>query len=108
MDAARSREHGGSGLGLAICKSIVESFGGKIGASNSPAAGLKVSMVFPRHHGRGFDARQSCVNQRRCGMSRDILVVEDEIKITEILKDYLVSAGYGCRVSTAEIWFCPM
>ncbi len=28
-------------------------------------------------------------------MSRDILVVEDEIKITEILKDYLVSAGYG-------------
>lgn len=51
VDAARSREHGGSGLGLAICKSIVESFGGRIGASNSPAAGLKVSMVFPRHHG---------------------------------------------------------
>ena len=51
VDRARSREHGGSGLGLAICKSIVESFGGKIEASNSPAAGLKVSMVFPRHHG---------------------------------------------------------
>ena len=51
VDRARSREHGGSGLGLAICKSIVESFGGRIEASNSPAAGLKVSMVFPRHHG---------------------------------------------------------
>ena len=50
VDRARSREHGGSGLGLAICKSIVESFGGKIGASNSPTGGLKVSMVFPRHH----------------------------------------------------------
>ncbi len=50
VDGARSREHGGSGLGLAICKSIVESFGGKIEASNSPAGGLKVSMVFPRHH----------------------------------------------------------
>ncbi|MGO9312989.1 MAG: ATP-binding protein [Syntrophobacteraceae bacterium] len=50
VDGARSREHGGSGLGLAICKSIVESFGGKIEASNSPAAGLKVSMVFPRYH----------------------------------------------------------
>ena len=48
----------------------------------------------------GFDALQSCVNQRRCGMSRDILVVEDEIKITEILKDYLVSAGY--RVSSLD------
>ncbi len=50
VDRARSREHGGSGLGLAICKSIVESFGGKIEASNSSAGGLKVSMVFPRCH----------------------------------------------------------
>ncbi len=33
-------------------------------------------------------------------MSRDILVVEDEIKIAEILKDYLVSAGY--RVSCLD------
>jgi two-component system response regulator BaeR len=33
-------------------------------------------------------------------MSRDILVVEDEIKITEILRDYLVSAGY--RVSCLD------
>ncbi len=33
-------------------------------------------------------------------MSRDILVVEDEIKIVEILKDYLVSAGY--RVSRLD------
>ncbi len=49
VDRARSREHGGSGLGLAICKSIVESFGGKIEASNSSAGGLKVSMVFLRH-----------------------------------------------------------
>jgi len=47
VDRARSREHGGSGLGLAICKSIVESFGGKIEASNSPAGGLRVSMIFP-------------------------------------------------------------
>jgi two-component system sensor histidine kinase BaeS len=51
VDRARSREHGGSGLGLAICKSIVESFGGKIEASNSPAGGLKVSMVLPRCNG---------------------------------------------------------
>ncbi len=51
VDRARSREHGGSGLGLAICKSIVESFGGKIEASNSPAGGLKIGMLFPRYLG---------------------------------------------------------
>jgi two-component system response regulator BaeR len=33
-------------------------------------------------------------------MSREILVVEDEIKIAEILKDYLVSSGY--RVSCLD------
>ncbi|MFZ0928280.1 MAG: response regulator [Syntrophobacteraceae bacterium] len=33
-------------------------------------------------------------------MSRDILVVEDEIKIAKILKDYLVSAG--CKVSCLD------
>ena len=49
VDRARSREYGGSGLGLAICKSITESFGGKIEASNSPAGGLKISMFFPRN-----------------------------------------------------------
>jgi two-component system sensor histidine kinase BaeS len=47
VDRARSREHGGSGLGLAICKSIVESFGGKIEASNSLRGGLRISMSFP-------------------------------------------------------------
>jgi two-component system sensor histidine kinase BaeS len=53
VDRARSREHGGSGLGLAICKSIVESFGGNIEASNSPEGGLKISMTFPRYLGLG-------------------------------------------------------
>lgn len=33
-------------------------------------------------------------------MSREILLVEDEIKIAEVLKDYLVSAGY--RVSCLD------
>lgn len=53
VDRSRSRKHGGSGLGLAICKSIVESFGGRIEASNSTAGGLKVGMVFPCLLGTG-------------------------------------------------------
>ena len=47
VDAARTRESGGSGLGLSICKSIVESFGGRIEASNSTRGGLKIGMIFP-------------------------------------------------------------
>ncbi|MGC8491572.1 MAG: ATP-binding protein [Syntrophobacteraceae bacterium] len=51
VDGARSRESGGSGLGLAICKSIVESFAGRIEASNCSGAGLKIDMSFPLHSG---------------------------------------------------------
>jgi two-component system sensor histidine kinase BaeS len=47
VDKARSRAQGGSGLGLAICKSIVESFGGRIEASNAPTGGLRISIAFP-------------------------------------------------------------
>ncbi|MGD9503639.1 MAG: ATP-binding protein [Syntrophobacteraceae bacterium] len=47
VDKARSRAQGGSGLGLAICKSIVESFGGAIEASNSPSGGLRITIFFP-------------------------------------------------------------
>ncbi|MDR3568295.1 MAG: ATP-binding protein [Syntrophobacteraceae bacterium] len=53
VDGARTREKGGSGLGLSICKSIVESFGGRIEAVNSCGAGLKIAMSFPLHFQSG-------------------------------------------------------
>ncbi len=53
VDSARTRENGGSGLGLSICKSIAESFGGRMEASNSSLGGLKIGMSFPLHFGPG-------------------------------------------------------
>jgi two-component system, OmpR family, sensor histidine kinase BaeS len=53
VDGARTREKGGSGLGLSICKGIVESFSGKIEASNSIGGGLGIAMSFPLHSGQG-------------------------------------------------------
>ena len=47
VDKARSCAQGGSGLGLAICKSIVESFGGRIEASNATFGGLRITILFP-------------------------------------------------------------
>lgn len=47
VDKARSRAKGGSGLGLAICRSIVESFGGRIEAFNAPSGGLRITINFP-------------------------------------------------------------
>jgi signal transduction histidine kinase len=47
VDSSRSRESGGRGLGLAICKTIVEAFGGKIGAYNRKPRGLAVWFELP-------------------------------------------------------------
>jgi two-component system sensor histidine kinase BaeS len=47
VDKARSRAQGGSGLGLAICKSIMESFDGRIAASQAPSGGLRITLAFP-------------------------------------------------------------
>jgi len=47
VDKSRSRAFGGSGLGLSICKSIVETLGGQIRASNAPSGGLRIEIELP-------------------------------------------------------------
>jgi len=49
VDKARSHTKSGSGLGLSICKSIVEAHGGTIHASQPPAGGLRIEIIFPMH-----------------------------------------------------------
>lgn len=47
-DPSRDRAQGGYGLGLSIAKSIVESHGGKISVTSTPAAGTTFTVVFPK------------------------------------------------------------
>lgn len=52
-DPSRARASGGSGLGLAIARAIVETLGGRIGASANHPHGLVVSIELPRADSRG-------------------------------------------------------
>lgn len=47
LDDARARDEGGSGLGLAIVRKIVESTGGVVEISDSPAGGARFTVRFP-------------------------------------------------------------
>ncbi|MBY0546523.1 MAG: HAMP domain-containing protein [Candidatus Obscuribacterales bacterium] len=51
-EMSRSRDFGGAGLGLAICRTIVDGHEGTIGASHSPAGGLRIELKFPLSQGR--------------------------------------------------------
>jgi signal transduction histidine kinase len=46
-DPSRARTTGGFGLGLAICKALVESYGGRIEASNRDGQGTVVRVELP-------------------------------------------------------------
>ncbi|MCB1518346.1 MAG: hypothetical protein KDJ19_12110 [Hyphomicrobiaceae bacterium] len=47
LDPARNTQTGGSGLGLALCRQIVETHGGEIVISESPAGGARLIMTLP-------------------------------------------------------------
>ena len=46
-DPGRARVAGGTGLGLAIVKHLVESHGGRVGATSTPGVGTTVTVWFP-------------------------------------------------------------
>jgi two-component system OmpR family sensor kinase len=46
-DPARARG-GGAGLGLSIAQSIVNAHGGRLGLSNGPENGARVTIAIPR------------------------------------------------------------
>ncbi len=81
VDGSRSRAGGGSGLGLAIAKAIVDAHHGSMVASASPLGGLRWRIC-------------AAGGQRTQTMAERVLIVEDEPKLAELLRDYLAQDGY--------------
>ena len=81
-DNAITRKKGGTGLGLAISKRIVEMHGGKIWVEVKARSGLDVCLYGPRSR---------CAGE---GMSKVILVVEDQEDNRQIIRDMLAATDY--------------
>jgi signal transduction histidine kinase/CheY-like chemotaxis protein len=83
---------GGTGLGLSIAKNIMESFGGKITASNSSLGGAIFTLEFPVAHQPAHEnnTHRSARLSGRCFF----LLVDDDLRSLEALKEILLQRGH--------------
>lgn len=83
----------GTGLGLAIVSGIVEQSGGYLLVDSELGKGTTFKILFPRVD----DAAESMPRQEESSeapMLGTILLVEDEVGMRELLKEYLETRGY--------------
>ena len=89
----------GSGLGLSVVHGIMHSSSGHINIQSSPGNGTTVSLYFPSmddkpaiheaEYTSGYNVNQSDVSPKA-----RILLVDDEVSITDMLRELLVSHHY--------------
>jgi len=86
----------GTGLGLSTVYGIVKQSGGFIFVESEPGHGTTFRMYFPRADGREESAvvRDAAGLPRRERGQETVLLVEDEVNLRQLAKQYLESQGY--------------
>jgi len=100
-DASTTRRYGGTGLGLAITKKFIEMMGGNISVTSEFGEGSVFTVRLPTQLSIQSDHEKILQELHEKSKGDGIvLVIDDDVPVCEMLKNYLSELGHAVAVAT--------